>query len=425
MNIWPFNRPKSVKTSVSTQILTQKHAFPTDNLKAYADEGYGLNPTVFACIDLISKSFARVPLKVMTKGDKPEHLTEHPLQKLIDQPNPDEGGVEYRQAACSWLMITGNNFQQKLKASGLPSELIHWQPYEFSIDRLVGNMVPLRYIYGKNQRYERIFEVDQFTGKSDLMQWRTFNPSATGAEFGQAPLKAAASCVDSSNAARLWNYSALQNSGSYSLVVTSDTPPTGDQEKTILQDIKEKWEGPENARKVKYMGSASKIDTISMTPQDMDWLEGLKLNAQEICSAFGVPTQLISIEGSQTYANYEEAKVAFFVQTIMPLLDLYVSELNRWLTPDFGENVEIVYCEDDIPALEPLRREKRAELVSSDVLTINEKRAILGFEPIDSEEADQVFVQPNDIPLDETFSDMDEEEIDEDDDDGEETTGEE
>ena len=429
MKWWPFNRDRGVKTSVSTQILTQKHAFPTDNLKAYANEGYGLNPTVFSCIDLVAKSFSRIPLHVKTKGENPEVIPNHPLKMLLDNPNPDEGGVEYRYAAACWYLMGGNNFQQKLMRGSIPFELIHWQPYEWSIDRVKGNMIPLRYVYGNKQTYERTFDVDPFTGKSEILHWRTFNPSTQGAEFGQAPLKAAASSVDSSNASRQWNYSTTQNAGSYSLLVTSDREMTRKQEQSIYQDIMENWMGPKNANKIKVMGSASKVENISMTPQDMEWLEGLKLCAQEICAVYGVPTQLLGIEGSQTYANYEEAKVALFTQTVIPLLDLYVSELNRWLTPDFGEGIEICYNEDEIAALEPLRREKRQQLLNSDVLTINEKRELLGltkYDPNEAEsEADKLFIEPNDIPVDETFGDDTEEDDLENDGEAEENTGEE
>ena len=147
------------------------------------------------------------------------------------------------------------------------------------------------------------------------------------------------------------------------------------------------------------MGSASKVQVISMTPKDMEWLNGLKLNAQEICSVFKTPTQLLGIEGSQTYANFAEARVAMAVMATMPLLTLYVSELNRFLASDFGPDVEIYFDKNDVDALEPLRREARAEKLATSVLTINEKRAVIGYERIEEEDADSLFVSPQDIPL--------------------------
>jgi HK97 family phage portal protein len=396
MRWWPFQNIPSIKTSIGEFVHAIKHNFPSDNLEAYAKEGYAENPTVYACIKLVAESMASIPLRVKVNG---ELVEDHPLERLLEQPNPDEGGIEFRIAAASWLLMAGNCYTQKLMSGKTPTQLMNWQPYNFSITRRLGNPLPLRYTYAKNQQHERNFDVDPISGKSEIMHWRTFNPSKSSGEFGQAPLKAAASCVDSANASRLWNYSTTQNSGSASILVTSEQEITPKQQQQLEQNLVEKWMGPKNANKIKVMGSATKVQTISMTPKDMEWLNGLKLNAQEICSVFGVPTQLLGIEGSQTYANYAEAKVAFYTQAVMPLLNLYISELNRFLSPDFGDSVEICYNKDDIDALEPLRREARAEKLATNVLTINEKRALLGYDRIEEDDADALFVSPQDIPL--------------------------
>jgi HK97 family phage portal protein len=169
--------------------------------------------------------------------------------------------------------------------------------------------------------------------------------------------------------------------------------------------LKEGQQGTENARDIMLLGGGLKWQQMAMSPQDMDWLQGTKMLAQEIASVFRVPTQLLGIEGSQTYANYEEAKLAFWLQAVLPKLDLYVNELNRWLAPEFGDNVKICYNKESIEALEPLRREKRRELLETSVLTINEKRELLSYEEMDEDEASTLFIQPNDIPLGADFLD--------------------
>jgi HK97 family phage portal protein len=395
MRWWPFQNIPSIKTSIGEFVHAIKHNFPSDNLEAYAKEGYAENPTVYACIKLVAESMASIPLRVKVNG---ELVEDHPLERLLKQPNPDEGGNEFRIAAASWLLMSGNCYTQKLMSGKVPTQLMNWQPYNFSITRRLGNPLPLRYTYAKNQQHERNFDVDPISGKSEIMHWRTFNPSKSSGEFGQAPLKAAASCVDSANASRLWNYSTTQNSGSASILVTSEQEITPKQQQQLEQNLVEKWMGPKNANKIKVMGSATKVQTISMTPKDMEWIEGLKLNAKEICSVFGVPMSLLGIE-DPTYSNYSEARMALYLQASIPLLKLYLSELNRFVSPDYGDNVEVSYDEDDIPALEPLRREKRAELLATNVLTINEKRALLSYDRIEEPDADALFVSPQDIPL--------------------------
>jgi phage portal protein BeeE len=112
-----------------------------------------------------------------------------------------------------------------------------------------------------------------------------------------------------------------------------------------------------------------------------------------------IPTQLLGIEGSQTYANYEEARLAFYIETVLPLVDLYYSELNRWLAPAYGDNVEIFYDEESITALNPIREKNTKMKMESGVLTTNEKRELIGYEPVDEPEADQILVNTSQMPL--------------------------
>jgi HK97 family phage portal protein len=414
--MWNFFKPKKlpeIKQSLGEHIHNKEHEYASTDLKAYAREGYGANSTMYACISLVADAFGAIPLHVKVND---EIVEDHPLKQLLDRPNPDEGGVEFRTAACSWMLLAGNNFAEKVKPLGEVQELWNWQPYEMSVGRAKGQFMPYMYTFGKGTANQKSWPVDQITGTCDMLHWRTFNPDPENPSMGMAPIKAGASEVDQANAASKWRYNTLKNNAKPSGVISGESiDPTN--KKTIQESIKRKQQGANGAHEVMVLSGDLKWQQLAMSPSDMDWLAGSKMLSQEIASVFRVPTQLLGIEGSQTYANFEEAKLALYTQAVLPKLELYISELNRWLSPEYGENVKICYEQEEILALEPLRREKRAELLSTDVLTINEKRAILGYSERSEEEANQLFIQPNEIPLDETFADLD--------DDGEENTGEE
>ena len=171
------------------------------------------------------------------------------------------------------------------------------------------------------------------------------------------------------------------------------------QRKELQDDINSGSKGKENAGKHLLLGGGLKWTQLSMTPKDSDWLNGSKYNKQEICEAYRVPTQLLGIEGSQKYANYKEARLAVWIETIIPLMELYCSEMNRWLTPDFGDDIEIDYDENDIDALEPMRNERKKQKQESGAYTINEIRQMYGDEPSPEPEADQIMIDSNKIPL--------------------------
>ena len=56
----------------------------------------------------------------------------------------------------------------------------------------------------------------------------------------------------------------------------------------------------------------------------MDFLQLKNMSARDIAMCFGVPSQLIGIPDAQTYSNIQEARLALYEETIIPL----IKELN-------------------------------------------------------------------------------------------------
>jgi phage portal protein BeeE len=103
----------------------------------------------------------------------------------------------------------------------------------------------------------------------------------------------------------------------------------------------------------------------------------------------------LGIPGDNTYSNYAEARLAFWEDTVIPLLDLVAADWNAWLAAPDG--LELRPDLDQVPAIV----EKKARLwemanASTD-LTINERRELKGFQPIDG--GDVVLVQSSQISL--------------------------
>ncbi len=98
---------------------------------------------------------------------------------------------------------------------------------------------------------------------------------------------------------------------------------------------------------------------------------------------FGVPPMLAGVPGDATFANYKEARYHLWEDTILPLLDTLIAELNRWLVPYYGCNLRIGYDLDRIQALASKREMAWAKVEGVTFLTLNEKRQAVGYGPIE------------------------------------------
>lgn len=88
------------------------------------------------------------------------------------------------------------------------------------------------------------------------------------------------------------------------------------------------------------------------------------------------------MEGSLTYANFEQARLALYDDAVLPLLAHMRDELNNWLVPQFGADLKMDFDLDAVEALAPRREKIWSRLNNASFMTVNEKRAALGLSPL-------------------------------------------
>ena len=106
------------------------------------------------------------------------------------------------------------------------------------------------------------------------------------------------------------------------------------------------------------------------------------MSARDIAQVFGIPPLCVGMLGDSAYSNYQEARLHLWEDTLLPLLELLLGHLTQWLAPFFGEDLVLSYSKDDIQALIPRRQKLWEHIDRVGCLTINEKRTILGYQPL-------------------------------------------
>ena len=215
--------------------------------------------------------------------------------------------------------------------------------------------------------------------------------------------------IDVFNAGQEWNKALLQNegrpSGALQMRQGKDgfTPTLTDEQFDRLKgEVEANYSGSANAGKPLLLDSALEWVQMSLNSKDMDHRETMLTNARFIAACYGTPPQLVNIPGESTYSNYEQATMAYWGDTVLPLLGTLLEDLNRWLPPLFGKKCFLWYDEEQLPALEPRRAEKAKRINLSEYMTVNEKREAMGLEAYAAPAhpgADSIFVSAKDIPV--------------------------
>ena len=106
----------------------------------------------------------------------------------------------------------------------------------------------------------------------------------------------------------------------------------------ILKDpakIRDSWNqiyrGSENAHKVAVLEEGMSVKTLSMPPEQAQFLETRKFQIEEICRIFRVPPHLVANLERATFSNIEHQSISFVVHTIRPWLVRLEQAFNKAL----------------------------------------------------------------------------------------------
>ena len=208
---------------------------------------------------------------------------------------------------------------------------------------------------------------------------------------GLAPLAVAGMAVEVHNVGAAWSKALLDNAAGPSgalIYKGPDTAPglTEEQFARLKRELEDAYQGSANAGRPMVLEGGLDWKVMSYAPSDMDFADTLAQAAREIALAFGVPPMLLRIPGDNTYANYAEANLSFWRQTVLPLVARSAAALTRWLAPRFGDELRLGFDADAVDALAEVREKLWAKLNAADFLTLNEKRAAAGYGPVEGGE---------------------------------------
>lgn len=345
-----------------------------------AREGFERNAIVYRAVRMVAENAASVPW-LLFDGDR--EIADHPLLRLLARPNPRAGGPDLFEALFGHLMIAGNGFLEAVTIDGEVAELHCLRP-----DRMQVVPGPDGWPAAFDYRVAgRGFRFEQHGVPPPILHLSLFHPGDD--HYGMSPLAAAQVPLDIHNAASGWNKALLDNAArpSGALVHSGTGSLTEAQIERLKRELEETFQGASNAGRPMLLDGGLDWRALSLSPRDMDFIEAKHVAAREIALAFGVPPMLLGIPGDNTYANYQEANRAFWRHTLVPLLRRAAKAMTAWLGPAWPGDLRLDLDWDQVDALAAEREARWAAIKDADFLTVNERRAAVGYGVVEGGDA--------------------------------------
>jgi HK97 family phage portal protein len=341
--------------------------------------------TFFACVKLLADVTATLPLKAYKTVDEVAVLSKPQPQLLSNSPYPGITWHNWLWMVMECLATTGNAYlwvtsrNNMGKAAALMPVHPRFVTLELPDANILEWMNPVYHINGKAVPEGDIVHIKRFP--------------VAGSMYGLSPVQKLANTIDLSLSAEKYGHSWFKDASNPSGILSTDQEITPVQAKETMK----RWlQSHRNRRIPAVLGNNLKWQSVSITPEESQFLATREFQRSEIAMIFGVPPHMIGDTQKSTSwgTGIDAQKDGFVTFTMMGWLQC-IEEAISALLPN---GTEARFDLKELMRGDPQVRWKTIQLgILTGALSINEARAMDDLPPIPEGE---LRLQPmNYVPL--------------------------
>lgn len=357
--------------------------------KAYASQ-----IAVYACVMARATAVSSAPVKVYreVKGD-PLEQPDHPLRDLIAHPNPLQSESEFLLMTQVLMDATGFAAIEKVRnRAGQTVQL--WHLRSDWLKEIKRSQRPSDWEYNVPGRREPIII------KAENIIVIAGGPSTDLGVIGMSPIAVALREVGIDTAMTDFLKLFIDQGGipPYALVTPNSLPDqaAADWHRGLWQQA---FGGFKNWHKIPILSAGMDVKKIGSSIDELAYPELRALTEAHICAVFRVPPIIAGIQAgieASTYSNYEQARKAFFEDTVSALWARLDGAFTRGLLAEFSADpaFSLEFDTSNVPALQEDKHQLRQwarEALASGGMTLNQFQAAIGY-PGFGKEGDVLFL---------------------------------
>lgn len=348
---------------------------------------------VYACAAVIADEIAGIKIRLYRNkiNGEVEEVLKHPAIDIIQRANNFTTKFDHFWLTTQYLELTGEApWFVEMNGRNEPEQLLLLRPdlIEVIKGKQEGDIIA-GYTYTVNgQKIPLTAEEIVFIKYPDPN--RQFR--------GAGPLAAATRTVDLEEFSEEYNRKFFYNSARPDGVLSTEQKLNPEQLAKMEKKLLQKYKGIGNAHKTLILEKGLKWETMGISQRDMEFIGQANFSRDKILGIFRVPRTVLGITDDVNRANAEATDYVFAKRTIKPKMERIIQQLNEFLLPKFKGTENMFYDFDNpVPEDNTARLENQKAGLQYGWLTINEARALDGYEPVEG--GDEVRVPLSNTPL--------------------------
>lgn len=284
----------------------------------------------------------------------------HPLQRMLDKPNPFQTTTQFFEATSIFMDIEGEAFWvawtdggKPMKRGEIPREVIAINPRYLVAERDQRTGLVLGWKY-TGDRGTMVFTAEQVGHPYEV------NP--TDYLRGLSPLQPAVLGIQFDFKAQAYNKALLNNGGDPGGILYSDSALTHDEASALRSQWEDRHRGPLKNSRIAILSGGLKYERAPFSTRDMEFLQARKWSKDEIIAVLGVTRFEVGASDDYNRASAESAKAWLWQNTILPRLrnleDVYWHWICEPLSRGTGQDIWIEFDVSEVEALQLAMSEK-------------------------------------------------------------------
>jgi HK97 family phage portal protein len=337
---------------------------------------------VSACVERICV-IESLPKHIYQDTPDGQKRVDHPYWKLLNaEPNRLWTASSFWERMISAMLLKGDGYAEIIRAKNQ----FGTQPAIVAIKPLIRESVSPSEVDG-----ELVYKISDPNGPvRNISQDDILHVPGFGFDgfHGMSVIKyAARSATGIALAADKYSSAFFENGARPDFAIEMPNAPTPEQQEMMRQSWSDRYQGSEKSHKPVLLTGGSKIHEITMSAEDSQLLETRKYQVVDICSAFGVPPQLIGSQDSTAGwagSSLEQLNLWFAKYTLRQHIARITQEINRKLfshTKYFVEFNLNAFLEGDSKAQAEYFTKAIGGPGSQGWMTVNEVRRLKNMQP--------------------------------------------
>lgn len=367
--------------SLATLVPSWQDGEPTYNpvkFESLVRHGYHKNELIYSCIDKTARAASQVKLDI-SMPDGQLISSQHPLQKLLDSPNPFMTQSDLWAAIVIFQKLAGRAIFEKERNNG--GQVIALWPMRPDWVKVIPSSVD--FIAGYS--YEPPGLTPTVLSPEDVLDIKLFDPIHQ--YNGYPPVAVAARVGDVDNAQTDYLKMFFEKGGMPPVYIKTSKKVSD----SILEATRQRWAarygGSHHWTEPAILDSDFEVHKTGMNFNEMEF-EALDARDEvRICMVLNVPPLIAGAKVGLDRATYNNAPIMrqiWWEDILIPQFVDWSDAIQRSIVNEFDPRLEAEWNFGEVPALQ----EKVSEVwqrgmdgISKGVMTVNEFREMIGLPP--------------------------------------------